>query len=57
MVKKKVTLGNEMVSLEMAGWNAFLLWPTRKNVFRFQLSDICCESEVFLFLWKVYNSV
>ena len=40
MVKEKVTLGNERVSQEMAGWNAFSLWPTFKIVFGFQLSHI-----------------
>ena len=53
MVKEKVTLGNERVSQEMVGWNAFSLWPSHKPVFRFQLSHICFESQVFMCLWKV----
>ena len=53
MVKEKVTLGNERVSQEMAGWNAFSLWPTFKIVFGFQLSHICFQGQVFMFLWKV----
>ena len=50
MVKEKVTLGNETVSQEMAGWNAFSLWPTFKIVFGFQLSHICFQSQVFIFV-------
>ena len=58
MVKEKVTLRNERVSQEMAGWNAFSLWPTYMIVLGFQLSHICFQSQVFMFLWKVmYNSV
>ena len=58
MVKEKVTLGNERISQEMEGWNAFSLWPTYKIVFGFQLSYICFLGQVFMFLWKVmYNSV
>ena len=52
MVKEKVTLGNERVSQEMAGWNAFSLWPTFKIVFGFQLSHNCFQGQVFMFLWK-----
>ena len=44
MVKEKVTLGNEKVSHEMAGWNAFSLWPTHKTVFRFQYYYLFEES-------------
>ena len=52
MVKERVTLGNERVSQEMVGWNAFSLWPSHKTVLRLQLlSHICFESWVFM--WKV----
>ena len=58
MVKEKVTLGNERVSQEMAGWNAFSLWPTYMIVLRSQLSHICFQSQVFMIVRKVmYNSV
>ena len=30
----QVTQRNERVSLEMAGWNAFLLWPTNTKKLR-----------------------
>ena len=52
-LKKKVTLGNERVSWEIAGWNAFSLWPSHKIAFRFQLSHICFETQVFMCPWKV----
>ena len=51
MIKEKVSLGNERVSQEMAGYNPFLLWPAHKT--SFQLSLICFESQFFVFLWKV----
>ena len=58
MVKEKVTQGNDRVSQNMAEWNPFSFWPTYKTVFRSQLSPICFQSQVFMFLWKViYNSV
>ena len=49
MVKEKVTLGNERVSQEMAGWNAFSIWPTYMIV-----SHICFQSQVFIFCVKSY---
>ena len=51
--KEKVTLGNGRVSQEMAGWNAFSLWPTFKIVFGFQLSHICFQGQVLCFRRKL----
>ena len=53
MVKEKVSLGNERVLQEMTVWNAFSLWTTHKIVFGFQISHICFESQVYMFLWTV----
>ena len=55
MVKEKVTLGNERVSQEMVGWNAVLLGPTHRTVFRFQLFVL--RVRVSCFCGKLYNSV